>query len=99
MEGLERRPEARNLVTIYAALTGRPADAVLRDHAGQGFGSFKPALAELLVETLRPIKGRLDALRADPAELDAILRRGAERAAAMAQPTLEGAYRALGLRR
>ncbi len=99
MEGLSGRPEAKNLVSIYASLADEPAQAVLARFAGQGFGAFKPALAELLVETLRPIKARLDELRADPAELDAILTRGAGRAAELAQPTLDAAYRAVGLRR
>lgn len=99
MEALGGRPEAKNLVSIYASLADEPAEAVLARFAGQGFGAFKPALAELLVETLRPIKARLDQLRADPAELDAILTRGAERAAQFAQPTLDAAYRAVGLRR
>ncbi|HEX8535085.1 MAG TPA: tryptophan--tRNA ligase [Allosphingosinicella sp.] len=98
MDELAERPEARNLVTIYAALTGREPADVLGEHAGKGFGAFKPALAELLVETLRPIKARLDELGADPAELDRILSAGAGKAAAAAQPTLDGAYRALGLR-
>jgi tryptophanyl-tRNA synthetase len=96
-EGLEGRPEARNLVAIYAALGDESVAQVLAAHAGQGFGAFKPALAERLVETLRPIRARFDALRADPAALDAILGRGAERAQALAGPTLDGAYRALGL--
>ena len=99
MEGLAGRPEARNLVTIYASLKDEAPEAVLARFAGQGFGAFKPALADLLVETLRPIKERLDELRRDPAELDAILTRGAERAAAQAKPTLDAAYRAVGLRR
>ena len=99
VDGLEGRPEARNLVTIYAALTGSDSQAVLDEFGGQGFGAFKPALADLLVETMRPIKARLDALIAAPAELDAILVRGSEHAAEMARPTLHGAYRALGLER
>ena len=99
MEALGQRPEARNLVTIYASLADEPEAAVLARFAGRGFGAFKPALAELLVETLRPIKARLDALRGDPAELDSILARGAERAAATARPTLDAAYEAVGLRR
>jgi tryptophanyl-tRNA synthetase len=99
MDGLAGRPEARNLVTIYASLTDEAPEAVLARFAGQGFGAFKPALADLLVETLRPIKERLDEFRRDPAELDATLARGAERAAAVAQPTLEAAYRAVGLGR
>ncbi|HWH22783.1 MAG TPA: tryptophan--tRNA ligase [Allosphingosinicella sp.] len=96
---LEGRPEAKNLVTIYAALQDREPAEVLADFAGQGFGAFKPALAELLVETLRPVKARLDELRSNPGELDAILARGAERAAEAARPTLAGAYEALGLSR
>ena len=99
VDGLEGRPEARNLVAIYAALTGQQAQAVLDQHGGQGFGAFKPALAELLVETMRPIKDRLDALMANPGELDSILVQGSARAAAMARPTLERAYQALGLQR
>ena len=99
LEGLEGRAEARNLVNIYAALTDRGAADVLGEFAGKGFGQFKPALADLLVETLRPIKARLDALRSDPAEIDRILAAGSEGAAAVAKPTLDGAYRAVGLRR
>ena len=99
MEALADRPEARNLVTIYAALTDREPADVLAEHSGKGFGAFKPALAELLVETLRPIKARLDQLGAHPDELDRILAAGAGKAATAAQPTLDGAYRALGLRR
>jgi tryptophanyl-tRNA synthetase len=99
LDALAGRPEARNLVTVYAVLADETPDAVLARYAGQGFGQFKPALAELLVETLRPIKARLDQLSAHPDELDAILQRGAERAATMARPTLDAAYEAVGLRR
>lgn len=95
--GLEGRPEARNLVGIYAALADTSVDAVLRDHAGQGFGAFKPALGALLIETLAPINARFVALKDDVAELDAILDKGAERARALAKPTLDAAYDALGL--
>jgi tryptophanyl-tRNA synthetase len=99
MDGLAGRPEARNLVTIYAVLAGETPQAILCRFAGQGFGAFKPALGDILVETLRPIKTRLDELRGDPAELDGILTRGAERASAIATPTLDAAYEAVGLRR
>jgi tryptophanyl-tRNA synthetase len=98
-DGLAERPEARNLVAIYAVLADETPDAVLARFAGQGFGAFKPALADLLVETLRPIKARLDQFRADPGELDRLLAKGAEKAAGMAQPTLAAAYQAVGLRR
>ena len=97
--GLGGRPEATNLVGIFAALSGGTPDAVCAQFAGQGFGAFKPALGELLVETLRPIRQRYEALCGDDAALDAILVKGAARAAAAAAPTLAGAYRALGLMR
>ena len=89
--------EARNLISIFAALDGSTPADVLARFEGQGFGAFKPALAELLVETLRPVKSRLDELRGDPAELDRILVRGAEKAAASGAPTLKAAYEAMGL--
>ena len=95
--GLEGRPEARNLVGIYAALADTSVDAVLRDHAGQGFGAFKPALGELLIEKLGPINARYVALKDDVAALDAILDKGADKARALAKPTLDAAYAALGL--
>ncbi|WP_227340146.1 tryptophan--tRNA ligase [Sphingopyxis sp. P8] len=95
--GLDGRPEAKNLVSIYAAMADESVDAVLARFAGQGFGAFKPALGELLVETLRPIATRLTELKADPAAIDAALEAGAARASALARPTLDAAYAALGL--
>ena len=96
-EGLEGRPEARNLVGIYAAVTDSSVEDVLQQFSGQGFGAFKPALADALVAMLSPLRGRLDELRRDPAELDRILAEGADRARALAAPTLASAYRAVGL--
>ncbi|WP_293697536.1 MULTISPECIES: tryptophan--tRNA ligase [unclassified Sphingopyxis] len=95
--GLEGRAEARNLVSIYAAMADESVDAVLARFAGQGFGAFKPALGELLVESLRPIATRLTALKSDPAAIDAALADGAARATALARPTIDAAYTALGL--
>ncbi|BBB13522.1 MULTISPECIES: tryptophan--tRNA ligase [Sphingopyxis] len=95
--GLEGRPEAKNLVSIYAAMADESVDQVLARFAGQGFGAFKPALGELLVETLRPIAARLTELKGDPAAIDAALESGAARASALAKPTLDAAYAALGL--
>ena len=95
--GLEGRPEAKNLVGIYAAMTRQGVDAVLAQFAGQGFGAFKPALGEVLVETLAPIAARFNDLRHDGEMLDAILAEGAARAREVALPTLNNAYRALGL--
>ncbi|KPF76013.1 tryptophanyl-tRNA synthetase [Blastomonas sp. AAP25] len=96
---LEGRPEALNLVGIYATLTEQTPDAVCAQFAGQGFGAFKPALAEVLVETLRPIRQRFVALKDDDTALDAIMTKGAQKARAVAQPTLDAAYDALGLMR
>ena len=95
--GLEGRAEALNLVTIYAALTDRSVDDVLAEHGGQGFGAFKPALGEVLIETLRPISARFNQLLEDREALDAILARGAARARDRAAPTLAATYQALGL--
>jgi tryptophanyl-tRNA synthetase len=96
-EGLEGRPEARNLVGIYAAMAGTDVAAVLAQFGGVGFGTFKPALGELLVDKLAPMAARYRELRADRQALDAILRHGAEKARALAAPTLTRAYEALGL--
>jgi tryptophanyl-tRNA synthetase len=98
-DALEGRAEARNLVSIYAALSDTSVDSVLSQFAGQGFGAFKPALAELLVETLRPIRERFVALKEDKAAIDAVLTKGAERAAALGRPTVEATYAAMGLLR
>ncbi|WP_288990743.1 tryptophan--tRNA ligase [uncultured Sphingopyxis sp.] len=95
--GLEGRPEARNLVGIYATLADASTDAVLQQFGGQGFGAFKPALGELLVERLAPINARFVALKDDQAALDAILDKGADKARALAKPTLDTTYKVLGL--
>ncbi|MGX7894346.1 tryptophan--tRNA ligase [Tsuneonella sp. HG222] len=95
--GLAGRPEALNLVTIYAAMAQRPVDTVLGEFGGQGFGTFKQALGDLLVEHLTPISKRFIDMRGDRESLDAILARGAARARALGGPTLDAAYEALGL--
>jgi len=103
IEELAARPEAKNLVGIFAAMTGKSVEAVLARFAGQGFGAFKPVLAEALVALIAPLRQRLFDLRAHPEELDRILADGAAKARVLgaptlAAPTLEGAYRAMGLR-
>ena len=97
-DGLKDRPEASNLVGIYAAVTGESIDQVLARFAGQGFGAFKPALAEVLVTLIAPIRERLGELRRDTAELDRILADGAARARDLGAPVLAEAYRAVGLK-
>ena len=94
---LDARPEAKNLVGIMAALSGETTGAVLARFAGQGFGAFKPALADATIALLAPLRTRLVELRRDETALDTILAAGAEKAAALAAPTLAKAYRAVGL--
>ncbi len=96
IEGLEGRPEARNLVGIYAALTDTDHAAVLREHGSKGFGAFKPALTDLVVSKLAPIADETNRLLADPATIEAILRDGARRAEALAVPIVEEAERLVG---
>jgi len=97
MKELEGRPEATNLVTIYAALAGRAPADVLGEFAGQGFGQFKPALADMAVSALSPIRNRLTELLGDRAAVAATLESGANRARALAAPTLLAAQQAIGL--
>jgi tryptophanyl-tRNA synthetase len=94
---LDARPEAKNLVGIYAAVTGETVEQVLSRFAGQGFGTFKPALGDALVALIAPIRARLDELRRDPEELDRILAQGAARASGIAAPVLARAKAAVGL--
>lgn len=88
-EGLEGRPEAQNLVGIYAALADSDVDTVLRDFGGRGFGDFKPALAELAVAKLSPMGQEMRRLLANPGDIDAVLDDGAARAEAIAAPIIE----------
>jgi tryptophanyl-tRNA synthetase len=97
LDGLDGRPEARNLVNIYAALADTTPEAVIADHAGQQFGTFKPSLADLAVARLAPIADEMARLMADPAEIDRILGGGAARAEAMAEPILARTYEIVGM--
>jgi len=96
-DALVERPEARNLVTIYAALSDREPQAVMAEFAGKGFGALKPALADLAVSVLAPIRDRLAHLLNDRATVAAELAKGAEKASALAAPTLKAAQQAVGL--
>ncbi|MBE7733486.1 tryptophan--tRNA ligase [Devosia sp. CC-YST696] len=88
LEGLKDRPEADNLVGIYAALSDRTKAEVLAEFGGQGWGKFKPALAELAVAVLSPMGTEMRRLLEDPQTIDAVLRDGAERASAIAEQTM-----------
>ncbi|WP_428391803.1 tryptophan--tRNA ligase [Lichenicoccus sp.] len=94
--GLEGRLEARNLVEIYAALTGSSLEQVLEAHGGSGFGAFKPALSEVVVNAVSPIADETRRLLADPEHLDHVLRDGAMRAQALAEPIVTEAERIVG---
>jgi tryptophanyl-tRNA synthetase len=96
-DALEGRPEAKNLVTIFAALADRTTDDVVAEYAGQGFGAFKPALADLAVAKLGPIRDEMVRLTADRPAVDAILREGSNRAAALAAPLLRRVQETMGL--
>jgi tryptophanyl-tRNA synthetase len=89
VEDLAGRPEAANLVGIYAALSGQSDAEVLASFGGKGFGAFKPALADLVVEKIAPIGDELRRLEADPSFLQQVLSDGAERAAATADPIVK----------
>jgi tryptophanyl-tRNA synthetase len=88
-KGLEGRPEADNLVGIYAALSDQSKAQVLKEFGGQGWGVFKPALADLAVSVLGPVAGEMRRLMADPATIDAFMADGAERASVIAAATMK----------
>ncbi len=94
---LKDRPEAKNLVNIYAALAGHTAEQVIKDFAGAQFGTFKPALADLAVAKLEPITLEMNRLMQDTAEIDRILGQGAERADAIARPIVDQVYDIVGM--
>ncbi len=97
LDGLKERPEARNLVNIYAALADMTPEAVLTDQGGQGFGTFKPALADLAVAKLSPLNAEMRRLMQDVAEIDRILGDGAERADAIAAPIVAQTREIVGM--
>jgi tryptophanyl-tRNA synthetase len=97
LDGLRDRPDARNLVNIYAALADMTPRAVIAQYAGAQFGTFKPALADLAVARLSPITSEMTRLMQDPAEIDRILGQGADRAEAIARPTVDQVYDIVGM--
>jgi tryptophanyl-tRNA synthetase len=99
VEGLASRPEARNLVEIYAALDDTTPEAVIAQYPGAGWGTFKPALADLAVAKLAPISVEMARLMDDPAEIDRVLAAGSEKARSIAEPILKQTYDIVGLLR
>jgi len=97
VKGLEERPEARNLVNIYAALADMSVDQVMAEVGGKAFSEFKPMMADLAVEKLAPISGEMSRLMQDVNEIDRILAEGAGRARAIAAPILRQTYEIMGM--
>lgn len=95
--GLAERPEARNLINIYAGLADMSVEQVLADVGGQEFSVFKPQLADLAVSKLSPIAQEMARLMQDTAEIDKILRSGAQKARSVATPILEKTYDIIGM--
>ena len=97
IEGLKDRPEARNLVNIFAALDDSSVQQVLQQVGGRQFSEFKPMLADLAVAKLAPISGEMARLMGEQAEIDKILARGADRARVLAAPILQKTYDIVGM--
>jgi tryptophanyl-tRNA synthetase len=93
---LKDRPEAENLLNIYAALADKSQDEAIAQFAGQQFSGFKTALAELTVAKIEPITKQMRRLLGDPAEIDRILKSGAEKARAIATPVMDEVKRRVG---
>ena len=96
LEDAEKRPDADNLLGIYAALADQEKDAVVAQFAGKQFSEFKTALTDLAVAKLGPIGTEMQRLMKDPGHVDVVLRDGAQRARAVAAPILDEVYRAVG---
>ena len=95
--GLKDRPEAENLVGIYAALADTTKEKIVAEFAGRQFSAFKPVLADLAVEKLAPLASEMRRLMADPAHIDSVLRDGGERAGLLAETTMKTVRRIVGL--
>jgi tryptophanyl-tRNA synthetase len=95
-EALDDRPEVKNLIAIYAALSDQTREQVTAEFAGLGFGAFKPKLADLAVSSLAPVTAEMRRLMADPAEIDRALKSGAERAAEIADPVVDEVKKIVG---
>ena len=90
------KPGVANLMTIYSAVTGKSFDEIEREFAGQGYGAFKPAVGEAVVETLRPIREEATRILGDKAYLESVYRAGAQKASYVAEKTLRKVYKKVG---
>jgi tryptophanyl-tRNA synthetase len=92
----ENKPGVANLMTIYSAVTGKSYEEIETEFAGKGYGAFKPAVGEAVVETLRPIREEAQRLLKDKAYLESVYRAGAEKAGYVAEKTLRKVYKKVG---
>ena len=92
----ENKPGVSNLMSIYAACTGKTFQEIEAEFAGQGYGKFKPAVGEAVVETLRPIREEATRLMKDKGYLESVYRNGAEKASYVAEKTLRKVYKKVG---
>jgi tryptophanyl-tRNA synthetase len=92
----DAKPGVANLLTIYSVLAGRSVEDVVNEYSGRGYGDLKKGLSEVVTESFTPIRERTQELLADPAELDRILGKAAERASEVADATLAKVYDRIG---
>lgn len=93
----ENKPGVANLMSIYSSVTGKTFDEIEREFDGKGYGAFKPAVGDAVVETLRPIREEAERLISDKAYLQQIYTDGAQRASCVARKTLRKVYKKVGL--
>jgi tryptophanyl-tRNA synthetase len=92
----ETKPGVANLMSIYASCTGKSFPEIEAEFAGKGYGVFKPAVADAVIETLRPIREESERLIRDKAYLESVYRAGAEKASSIASKTLRKVYKKVG---
>jgi tryptophanyl-tRNA synthetase len=92
----ENKPGVANLMNIYSTITGKTFEEIEKEFEGQGYGAFKPAVGEAVLETLNPIREEAKRLIADKAYLEGVYKEGAERASYIANKTLRKVYKKIG---
>ena len=93
----ENKPGVSNLMNIYAAVTGKSFDEIEKEFDGLGYGAFKPAVGDAVIETLRPIREEAERILADKAYLEKVYTEGAQKASFIARKTLRKVYKKIGL--
>ena len=94
---IQNKPGISNLMSIYSGITGKTKEGIEKEFSGKGYGDFKTAVAESVIEELRPLQEKYKELKANPEYLEKIYKEGAERASAIAKKTLENVYKKIGM--